>query len=69
METPLEDGGKELVLALEDVEGYDSTDALLRGISLAREIGEINIPASAATAVINRCSREEFEKKITRHLH
>ena len=70
MKKRLEDGGKEFVLALEGgVEGYDSTDALLRGISLARDIGEINILASASTAVINRCSREEFEKKIARHLH
>ena len=63
MKTRLEDGGKEFVLALEGVSGYDSTDALLRGTRLARDIGEINIPASASTAVINRCSREEFEKK------
>ena len=69
MKKRLEDGGKEFVLALESAEGYESTDALLRGTRLARELGEINIPARSSTAVINRCSREEFEKKITRHLH
>ena len=63
MKKRLEDGGKEFVLALESAEGYESTDALLRGTRLARELGEINIVASSSTAVINRCSREEYEKK------
>ena len=39
MKKRLEDGGKEFVLALEGVEGYDSTGALLRGTRLARELG------------------------------
>ena len=56
MKKRLEAGGKEFVLALESAEGHESTDALLRGISLARDIGEINIPASASTAVINPIS-------------
>ena len=62
MKTRLEDGGKEFVLAIEGVSGYDSTDALLRGTQSAREIGEINVPASASTAVINRCGGKSSKK-------